>query len=256
MLLPDSSILTNIYVPGLARPGDRLFERKYITICAMGNRLYSDEELIRLPDISPGHPHFREWLTRKASMKRLTCWLAMKKRPLRILEIGCGNGWLSHRLADIPNTKVTGLDINFTELQQAARVFSDEMNLRFIHGDFRSGVLGNMEFDMIIFADSIQYFQSLKKILHISLCLLKPAGEVHILDSPFYRPAEIAGEKLRTAAYYASLGFPEMAEFHFHHDLACLRPFHHKILYNPNSITGRLLGNKGRLPWICVRNEF
>src|SRR5258708_7832527 len=166
MGLPDSSILTNIQVPGYAKACDALFEKKYIFIRSMENRLYTDEELSKLPDIPPGHTHYKEWQIRKRSGRRLQCYLAAKKKDLEILEIGCGNGWLSHLLAEVPGTKVTGLDINFTELQQAARVFNDDPNLVFIHGDLRSGILCDRSFDCIVFAASLQYFPSLKKIVH------------------------------------------------------------------------------------------
>src|ERR1700757_3488867 len=122
------------------------------------------------------HAHAREWQVRAQSANRLVRRLSVKRRPLDILEIGCGNGWLAHHLAEIPGTKVTGVDINFTELQQAARVFSNDPNLRFIHGDIRSGILGDRQFDCIIFAASMEYFPSLKKIIHYCLAFLKPGG--------------------------------------------------------------------------------
>jgi ubiquinone/menaquinone biosynthesis C-methylase UbiE len=253
MYLPDSSILTNIQVPGHTTPGNILFEKKYIVTRSIENRLYTDEELMRLPEISAGHSHYKEWQSRKKSGFRLVHYLADKNRDLDILEIGCGNGWLSHQLAEIPGTEVTGLDINFTELQQAARVFSDDPNLHFVHGDFRSGVLGDQRFDCIVFADSIQYFPSLKKIIHYSLGQLKSDGEIHIVDSHFYRPAEIEVEKRRTFAYYSSLGYPEMADFYFHHSRNDLRSFHHSLLYNPGAMRNRLLGKKDTFPWIRIQ---
>jgi ubiquinone/menaquinone biosynthesis C-methylase UbiE len=254
MGLPDSSILTNIQVPGRTTPGDILFEKKYITTRCLENRLYSDDELLKLPNIDDGHTHYREWQIRKRSALRLVRYLAGKKKALEILEIGCGNGWLSHQLAEIPGTKVTGLDINFTELQQAARVFSDDPNLIFIQGDIRSGILSDRQFDTIVFAASIQYFSSLKKIVYLTLSYLKPGGEIHIVDTPFYRPAEIEAARRRTIAYYTSLGYPEMADFYFHHSSNDLRSFHYSAFYNPNSLRNRfrLSRNKALFPWIRI----
>jgi len=253
MSLPDSSILTNIQVTGHARPIDVLFEKKYITTRSMENRLYSDEEVMRLPEIHPDHTHYQEWQLRKRSCRRLFRYLATRKRHRDILEIGCGNGWLSHQLATMPGTRVTGMDINFTELQQAARVFSDDPNLNFIHGDIRSGIIGERQFDYILFPASIEYFPSLKKIIYLALSYLKPEGELHILDSRLYRPAEIEIARRRTLTYYTSLGYPEMADFHFHHNVQDLRYFDHRILYNPNSFGNRLLRNKEGHPWICIK---
>ena len=253
MSLPDSSILTNIIVPGRARPVDMLFEKKYITTRSLENRLYSDEEVMRLPDIYPGHTHYREWQLRKRSCKRLVRYLASKGRPGAILEVGCGNGWLSHHLATIPGSRVTGLDINFTELQQAARVFSDDPNLYFVHGDLRSGILGEQSFRYIVFAASIQYFPSFKKIVHLALSHLDEGGELHITDTHFYKAADIEPAKRRTLAYYTSLGYPEMADFYFHHDMADLQSFDHSWRFDPLSIGNRIWGRRQGFPWIRIK---
>lgn len=255
MRLPDSSILTNIQVQGHTRLREILFEKKYIQIRALESRLYTDEELLRLPEVAHDHPHFEEWQWRKRSAGRLVRYLASRKRSLNILEVGCGNGWLTHELAEIPGARVTGTDINFTELQQAARVFSDDPNLRFIHGDIRAGILGDRQFDIIVFAATMEYFPSIKKIVHMCLAWLRMGGEIHILDTPFCRPDQVKMEDRRTLAYYTSFGYPEMAEYYYHHTLADLRSFHFGILYNPKSVYNRLLRVKIPHPWICIKNN-
>lgn len=256
MYLPDSSLLTNIKVQGHSRPGDILFEKKYIEIRDLENRLYPDEELMKLPDLPIEHPLYREWQARKRLFNRLYRHLAGRRRSLDILEIGCGNGWLSRQMAEMPYAKVIGLDINFTELQQAARVFVDNPNLSFVHGDIRSGILEGRRFDSIIFAASIEYFPSLKKILHLCMGYLKSGGEIHLIDTRFYRPAEIEGERKATQAYYSSFGYPEMADYHFHYSLCDLKSFHYSILYNPDSMRHRFLKNSHTGHWICIRNKY
>lgn len=255
MYLPDSSILINIQVQGHSRLREILFEKKYIVIRSLENRLCTDEELIQLPETPDGHPHHREWEIRRHAASRLVRYLSGRKKALEILEVGCGNGWLTHHFADIPGTKVTGVDINFTELQQAARVFSNDPNLRFIHGDIRSGILGDRQFDYIVFAASIEYFPSFKKIIHFCLSSLRPAGEIHILDSPFYRPEQIDRARRQSQAYFASFGYPEMADYYYHHSLVDLRSFHHDLLHNPWSVRSRLLRAGNPHPWIRIKNS-
>lgn len=252
MSLPDSSILTNIQVPGRTRLADVLFEKLYITTRSLENRLYTDEEVMRLPEIAEDHTHYKEWLHRHRTMRRLLRYLSHKKRDLDILEIGCGNGWLSHRLAEIPGSQVTGLDINFTELQQAARVFNDDPNLHFIQGDIRSGILDDLQFDCIVFADSLQYFPSLKKMIHLALSYLKPGGEVHITDTFLYRPAEMEAAKRSALAYYNSMGYPEMADFLFHHCSHDLQSFRSTVFYHRNFFGSRLLGKRAH-PWVRIK---
>src|SRR5258708_4522573 len=93
------------------------------------------------------------------SSERLITYLEKKHKPLRILEVGCGNGWLSAKLSNIPNTRVTGLDINQVEIEQAQRVFKID-NLDFIYDSFNESTFENENFDVIIFAASLQYFPS------------------------------------------------------------------------------------------------
>ncbi|HVY74969.1 MAG TPA: class I SAM-dependent methyltransferase [Puia sp.] len=252
MSLPDSSILTKIQFAGHEDPGNSFFEKQYIGIRGMENRLYSDREVLLLPDIPPGHTHYFEWMLRKRSSEKLAAYLADKKKRLDILEVGCGNGWLSHGLSRIPGSNVTGIDINFTELQQAARVFHEAGHLRFIYGDLRSGVLQNRQFDIIVFASAIQYFRSLSGILNQCLNHLSTGGEIHIIDSPLYQPAEIAAARKRTADYYDSLGYPEMNDYYFHHDLNELQRFQHKLLRDPGSLMNRIRG-KGGFYWVCIK---
>lgn len=254
MYLPDSSILTNIQVQGHSRLREILFEKKYIVIRSLENRLCTDEELIKLPEMPVDHPHHREWQFRRCSAFRLIRYLSGRKKNLEILEVGCGNGWLTHHLAEIRGTKVTGVDINFTELQQAARVFSNDPNLRFIHGDIRSGILGDRQFDCIVFAASIEYFPSLKKIIHFCLSFLRPGGEIHLIDSPFYRAEHIERARRQSQAYFASFGYPEMADYYYHHALQDLRSFHHDLLHNPHSFRSRLLRANSPYPWIRIKN--
>ena len=252
MNLPDAYQTNNIYVPGLARP-DRLIEERYAGSRNREQRLYTDKQVAALPEISRGHLHYREWLGRKRSSRRLIDYLVFRKKAAAILEVGCGNGWLSSRLSGVPGSRVVGLDLNFTELQQAARVFHGQPNLKFIYGDFFSDVLNGLAFDVIVFSASIQFFPSLKGVLGTAMQYIREDGEIHILNTPFYRPEELEAARQHTAAYYTSLGLPEMADHTFHHCSRDLKNFRARYLYNPDAIWNKIFGKEGCLPWIVVR---
>lgn len=231
-----------------------MFEEKYLTARRKENRLYRDEEVENLPDIWESHPHYKEWMIRKKSCQRLKNHLKLKKKKLEVLEIGCGNGWFSYQLSRIPNCHVIGSDINLTELQQAVRVFAKKSRLKFIYGDIRSGMLNEIKFDVIVFAASIQYFPSLTEIMDATVSRLKPDGEIHILDTPLYKPSQVAAAHERSQAYYRGLGIPETGDHYFHHSIHALSPFQYKMLCNPNSLLNRLFG-KNPFPWIVVKNQ-
>lgn len=234
---------------------DPVFEKKYICVREKEKRLYTDNSVLGLPEIVEEHPHYKEWQVRERSCTRLTHYLASKKKPLNILEIGSGNGWLSAQLSRISNVEVYGVDINFTELQQAARVFENRNNVYFIYANMCSGALMPMKFDIIVFAASIQYFKSVKEAVGMAMQHLAPEGEVHILDTLFYNSSEVAEARKRTDEYYASLGYPEMAAHYFHHSRKELKAFHCRFLYDPDKWLNRILRPDDIFPWICIRNQ-
>jgi len=228
------------------------FEEKYISLRKKENRLYTDEQVKWLPEIDLSNPHYKEWELRKESRNKLTKHLSSKKIKLNILEVGCGNGWLCHHLSKIPGSNVAGIDINQTELDQARRVFDHIANIEFFYGGIDSEKIRPEKFDVIIFAASIQYFASLEGIIPTALQRLHPRGEIHILDSPFYKPSELDNARKRSFEYYHSLQFAEMSEHYFHHCIDELDAYNHKILYNPDLFRNRFMKNKNPFPWICI----
>ena len=228
------------------------FEEKYILLRKKENRLYTDEQLEWLPDIEVSHPHFKEWEIRKESCNKLVQHLINKRTKLNILDVGCGNGWLCHHLSKIPGSNVAGIDINKTELNQAKRVFDHIENIEFFYGGINNEKIRNEKFDVIIFAASIQYFRSLEDIIPAALQLLNTGGEIHIVDSHFYKPSELEAARKRSFDYYHSLQFAEMTEYYFHHSMHELDLYIHKIFYNPDGFRNRFIKNKNPFPWICI----
>jgi len=223
----------------------------YIDVRYKEKRVLSDGQVMFLPEIEANHIHFNEWQTRKRSAQRLIDYLKAKNKPLNILEIGCGNGWLSSMLLSIKNSKVTGLDVNEPEILQAKRVFQKN-NLEFICGSFDPGMFADQKFDVIVFAASIQYFPSVKGVLESAFLCLDKNGEVHIMDTNFYKPNEVANAAKRTEEYYKMLGYPEMAPHYFHHAINDLLPFNYKILFNPKRLINKI-SKKDPFYWVVVK---
>jgi ubiquinone/menaquinone biosynthesis C-methylase UbiE len=204
-----------------------------------------------LPFIETTHIYFNEWQVRNRSASRLIHYLENKNKPLVILEVGCGNGWLSGRLAALKNSTVTGIDINKAELNQARRVFSGMPNLYFAEGDLKSIAFEN-RFDTVIFAASIQYFPVLDQVIGEALSFLNKTGEIHILDSHFYHFKDLEDAKQRSQLYYRSIGYAEMAAFYFHHSLESLGSFNYKLLFNPFSLKNRVFSKNDPFPWLSI----
>jgi SAM-dependent methyltransferase len=227
------------------------FEDLYIAARKQEKRLYTDEQLSNLPDIDPLHHYHNEWKIRKHSAGRLITYLERKRRNLKILEIGCGNGWLSAKMASINDTNVIGLDINQVEINQASRVFR-KSNLQFIYDTFNDNTFENETFDVIVFAASLQYFPSLINVLKQAQSILNQRGEIHIIDTPFYNSEDASEAEERSRNYYTELGFPEMADYYYHHSISEFWGFKYRVLFNPHSIINRLF-KKDPFYWVAIR---
>lgn len=215
------------------------FSDKYIEIRTKENRILTDLEVEKLPYTENSNPNHKEWRIRKQSSDKVFNYLKNKKKTLQILDIGCGNGWFSHMLSQIENSKVIGLDINSIELEQASRVFNKE-NLQFFYGDiFEIYAEFENQFDIIIFNASIQYFEDIKNVFSKANTFLKESGEIIIIDSPFYNLNEIEDAKKRTFDYYSKLGVPELAKYYFHHNITDIS--HFEIIYKPTFFNRKIL---------------
>lgn len=230
----------------------------YLRVREKEGRLYSDSLVVHLPFVPNGHPLANEWRARSASASRLTRYLSRQPKPLSILELGCGNGWLSNLLSKSGHD-VVGVDQNLHELKQAARVFSPNSKLSFLSADIFSASFAPENFDVILLASVIQYFRDLPDLLIVLMHYLKPQGEIHIIDSPLYTDAEIKNAVHRSRQYYSSLGFPEMAGQYFHHCASDLKAFDSRWLYRPRSHIvqwRRILKSfDSPFPWLVVRKQ-
>jgi ubiquinone/menaquinone biosynthesis C-methylase UbiE len=228
------------------------FEKLYMQLRKKEQRLYTDQEVRNLPQIDATHTYFKEWLMRKRSCDWLIKYLKQKNRPLAILEVGCGNGWLSAQLAKNTSGQVIGMDINKEELIQAARVFGDITNLKFVSGDIRSAQLDHNSFDIIVFAASLQYFSSIIGILQPAFQCLRAGGEVHILDTIFYKKDNVDAARQRTKDYYTAIGFPAATDYYYHHCIEDLANFSARILFDPFSWIQKFRKNKYPFFWVCI----
>ena len=232
------------------------FEQQYLRLRSKEGRVYTDEQVEQFPFIGKTHVHYNEWKTRAASFSKLSAYIKRMPAAINILEVGCGNGWLSAKLATLIKGEVTGMDINNTELEQAKRVFQKRSKLHFINGDIRDGALADKKFNIIIFAASIQYFSSLHETLDLASGHLTTGGEIHILDSHFYRRPEVLTARLRTKNYYSSMGFPELNNYYYHHSIEDLTPYRFIILHDPGSWKNKLTGNKNPFHWIVIKKKI
>lgn len=203
-------------------------EKNYIEVRKKEGRIYSDDELRSLPEIDLVHKLKYEWDVRKKTMDRLIKYFS-KKEKQTILEIGCGNGWLSNAIASKTNNSIIALDINQYELKQGAGVFKDNIKLRFVYGNIFEDIFSPEIFESVILSSAIQYFKNLDWLIERVFYFLKPEGKIYIVDSNFYPENELRAARIRSQNYYQSIGFPEMSEYYYHHSWKELAKFDYRI---------------------------
>ncbi len=236
------------------------FEKLYLEIREKEGRIYPDEVVMNLPDVSDEHPLRKEWTIRKKSSDWLTNYLSVYNlRPTKVLEVGCGNGWLSNKLYRTFPFDICGVDINESELKQASRL-SKSKRLLFVHGNILEDLFPSETFEIIVLASSIQYFPDLNLLIKRLLELLKPFGEIHILDSPICDSIHESKKKSRSSyRYFSSLGFSEMSAHYFYHTWEELAGTKFTIMFDPKSWKAFLKRRLGFIqtpfPWIKILRD-
>ncbi len=215
-------------------------------------RILKDAEVRLLPNALMNNKNYKEWQLRKRSSIRFLDYFVHKKSNIKLLDIGCGNGWFTHLLAkSSTNNTITGIDISSIELEQAARIFKRK-NLRFVYGDiFQLKHIFENQFDMITLNACVQYFPDLNNLFKVLKSFLKSQGELHIIDSPFYKTSKINQAKERSQVYYTNLAFAEMSDYYHHHKKDDIKNF--KVLYKPSKNLIKRFAKKKDSPFMWLR---
>lgn len=193
----------------------------YEAVRSREHRILSDEVVRALPNSGLRTAQAAEWRIRARSLARLIKALGEQGEGLRILDIGCGNGWMSAALSRAGHS-VVALDMHRLELEQAARVFTTRA-ATWCLGDPRTVTLPKDGVDAIVLAASIQYFDDPSTLLQRLMTALRPGGRIHVLDTVLYADDHAAqAAKERSIQYYTALGVPGMAAHYHAHRLQTL----------------------------------
>jgi len=101
-------------------------------------------------------------------------WLReLGRQDLSILEIGCGSGWLSERLAEYGD--VTGLDMA-DEVLERARLRAP--HITWLAGDFAEMDFPLRSFDVVVHMDTLSHVPNQPAFMAKIASLLKPGGRM------------------------------------------------------------------------------
>ena len=159
----------------------------------------------------------KDWAVRARSFnvlveKLLTPIQAHLERPLKVLDLGAGNGWLSNRLA-VQGDRVVAVDLLVNEQDGLGAWKHYEHPFTPIQAEFNHLPLMDHYADVAIFNASFHYSENYAETLKETLRVVDEEGLVVIMDTPIYR-RRASGEKMvaeREATFLAQYGFASNA---------------------------------------------
>ena len=220
--------------------------------------IYPDTIVEQLPFMAKSDPHSAQWQIRKNTFHRFAHYLITQHPGCTLLDVGCGNGWMVHGLAK-EGFQVCAVDLNYFELQQAARIFRETTNAVWLYGNILSDIIPYDSMDCVVMASSLQYFADITELMKSLFRIVRKDGEIHIIDTPFYSACGKDKAAQRSRKHFASIGYPNFADHYYHRTYDELRSYSFRVQYQPNRVMNKvwkIFGQGGSpFPWIVIQKS-
>ncbi len=144
----------------------------------------------RLPDVDHDHPQADIWRVRRDTYRRLRRRVLARftDRPLTVLDLGSGSGWLSHRLAALGHRAVA-LDCLDDDVDGLGVWRRYPRRFVCVQGDFDRLPFATGQFDLVVFNGSLHYAPDVVATVTTAGRLVAPGGALLVMDSPTFRRA-------------------------------------------------------------------
>ncbi len=96
------------------------------------------------------------------------------QHPVRVLDVGCGAGFLTNRLAKA-ELSVTGLDLSQQSLAVAAQ-FDETGSVNYLSGDANALPFDDAAFEVVTCMDFLEHVDEPKRVIAEASRVLKPGG--------------------------------------------------------------------------------
>jgi SAM-dependent methyltransferase len=196
----------------------RQFVSEYETVRAAEGRGAADPAYYRaLPFQDLTDRRSADWRIRAASLGCLLSQVLspMERktgRPLTILDLGAGNGWLSNRLAQRGH-QVAAVDLLDNAWDGLGAYIHYTASFTPVQAEFDHLPFGHSAVDLLIYNASFHYSVNYRQTLAEALRVLGPEGQVVVMDSPVYHDPASGAQMVseRQADFVRRYGFPSNA---------------------------------------------
>jgi SAM-dependent methyltransferase len=141
-----------------------------------------------LPIVSRDDPRSAEWRIRRESYAHLQQQVlpAVWVGPVRILDVGAGNGWLSHRLAAFGHHAVA-VDLLDDSMDGLGACRYYPVAFTAVQADFDALPFEPSQFNVVVLNGSLHYAPKPECTMREAKRMLAPGGALVVMDSPMFK---------------------------------------------------------------------
>lgn len=164
-------------------------------------------------------PGSSKWRVKARSMEALFRFVD-RLAPRRIVDLGCGNGWLSRHLA-ARGFETYGVEIGLDDvlgLGAASELLRHELDVNLIWGEMDHPPFRTASVDAVICNASLHYATSISLVIGQIARIVRPGGALVVMNSPVHQDR---GSALRAQTEFRGhlrqLGGDETVISNYHH---------------------------------------
>lgn len=193
------------------------FMSEYAAIRGAEKRGSSDPAYYRnLPFKDLSGVYSSDWRIRAKSYEMLVTEVFTPREvafhSLKVLDLGAGNGWLSNRLA-LRGHYVAAVDLQINPVDGLGALQHYDQEIVALQAEFDHLPLLSQQADLVIYNASFHYSVDYINTLKEAQRVLKPNGNIVILDTPLYHNPDSGAHMVqeRELHFQQQYGFPSNA---------------------------------------------